>query len=99
MTAEKQPDMPLWEDQLWEIMHAMQYRSQIALVPLIAALFIRGYTPLMETIRVLALILALSVAWATIRQQQRMLRQLRDKYGHSNNGVQAIGDKSPQPDP
>ena len=96
MTNEKQPDMPLWEDQLWGIMHAMTYRSQIALVPLIAALFIRGYTPLMETIRVIALILALGVAWSTIRQQQRMLKQLRDKYDkNSNNGLQATAHKLP----
>ena len=87
MNDEKKPDMPLWEDQLWDIMHSMQYRSQIALVPLIAALFMRGYTPLMETIRVIALILALGVAWATIRLQQRMLKQLRAKYDNSNKAL------------
>ena len=90
MNDEKKPDMPLWEDQLWDIMHAMQYRSQIAMVPLIAVLFMRGYTPLMDTIRVIALILAFAVAWATIRLQQRMLKQLRDKYDkNSNNRFQS----------
>jgi hypothetical protein len=100
MSNEKQPDMPLWEDQLWGIMHAMLYRSLIALVPLVAMLFNPNHTPLIEIIRVFALVLAFGVALATIRMQQRILKQLKDKYGNSNNGLQAIGAKARlQPEP
>lgn len=81
MNNENKPGMPRWDDQLWDILHAMQYRSFIALVPLIAILFNPSHTPLMEAIRVICLILSFGVAWAIIRSQQHMLKQLKDKYG------------------
>lgn len=99
MNDEKQPDMPLWEDQLWGIMHAMLYKSLIALAPLGVLLFNPNHTPLMETIRVMSLIISFGVALLVIRSQQKMLKQLRDKYDNSNNRLQAIDNKSSQPDP
>lgn len=84
MNNEEQPKNPLWDDQLWDILHTMMFRSFIALVPLIVMLFNPNHTPLMEVIRGLCLITAFAVAWITIRSQQRILKQLKDKHGNSN---------------
>lgn len=100
MNNTQQPEMPLWEDQLWGIMHAMLYRSLIALAPLVSLLFNPNHTPLMESIRVMSLIISFGVALLIIRSQQKMLKQLRDKYDNSNKGLQAIGAKARlQPEP
>ncbi len=90
MNNAKQPVMPLWEDQLWDIMHATLYRSLIALTPLVVMLFNPNHTPLTETIRVMCLIISFGVALLIIRSQQKMLKQLRDKFDkNSNNRLQA----------
>ena len=93
MSNVKEPEMPLWEDQLWDIMHAMLYRSLFALAPLLVMLFNPNHTPLMETIRVMCLIISFGVALLIIRSQQKMLKQLRDKYEDSNKQVQTTTHK------
>ena len=89
---------PQWEDQLWDILHAMLYRSIIALIPLMALLFQPSHTPLMEAMRFLALLGAIALSLTITRSQQKMLRQLRNKYDTSNQEAQGTARKLAAPD-
>ena len=84
MNNEIRSSMPQWDDQLWDVLHAMLYRSVIAWVPLIAILFNPNHSPMMETVRAVCHILSFGVAWMIIRSQQSILKQLKDKHQNSN---------------